>query len=409
MTNQKKEHVALFRFGVIFPLLNEGLSPGERTRIIEEICAKSHKIPFSTRTKITRSTVYLWYSTYLKRRNIEDLQPKERNDSGIARAMTDEQAAELRKLRSSNPEIKLSTLVEIARDNGVFAPGEVIPMSAVYRMFSEWKHSTDYDKEMLRFEMESCNDCWMLDAMHGPKVLVGEGLNRKTATAKCFAFIDDKSRLIAHAQFYADETADSLLDCMWTAFNKRGLPRKVFTDNGQAMRDTRLALGLADLEVQLSFSQPYKPQGKAKIERFWRTLRMQFLPRIPSEPITLYELNKFLDAYIEEYNNRYHSGIGMSPMERYMGDIKAVRPAPQNLPSHFRTRVERTVSKCRTVSIDGVLFEVPMGYAGYKIELRYFSLDGIIEAYMDGKKIGVAERVNLVANSNAHRKGGDEK
>ena len=76
---------------------------------------------------------------------------------------------------------------------------------------------------------------------------------------------------------------NNLLDCMWKAFIRRGLPVRIFTDNGSAMRDNRLQLGLADLDVQLTYSTAYRPQGKAKIERFWRTLRMQFLPTLPPE------------------------------------------------------------------------------------------------------------------------------
>ena len=67
------------------------------------------------------------------------------------------------------------------------------------------------------------------------------------------------------------------MDCMWKAFSKRGLPRKIYTDNGSAMKDICLAMVLAELEVGLSFAKPYSPQGKAKLERFWRTIRMPFL------------------------------------------------------------------------------------------------------------------------------------
>ncbi|MDD4008108.1 MAG: hypothetical protein PHO44_09030, partial [Sphaerochaetaceae bacterium] len=42
--------------------------------------------------------------------------------------------------------------------------------------------------------------------------------------------MDDKSRLVTHAQFYLNERTESLLDCMWKAFNRRGLPVRVYTD-----------------------------------------------------------------------------------------------------------------------------------------------------------------------------------
>lgn len=200
-----------------------------------------------------------------------------------------------------------------------------------------------------------------------------------------------------------DAYGENLLDCMWKAFNRRGLPVRIFTDNGSAMRDNRLQLGLADLEVQLTYSTAYRPQGKAKIERFWRTLRMQFLPTLPPEgEFTLHELNRRLGEYVETYNRRFHSGIGMSPMERYMGEVMAVRPAPMDMPKHFRFRTERTVSAARTVSLENRLYEVPLGYARKRLELRYFSLDSV-EAYYNGESIGQISEVNLTANSRTFR------
>ena len=92
----------------------------------------------------------------------------------------------------------------------------------------------------------------------------------------------------------------------------------------------------------------------------------------------------------------------MSPMERYMGEVLAVRPAPVDMPKHFRARVERTVSAARTVSLGNRLYEVPLGYAKKRLELRYFSLDAV-EAFHDGESIGYIEEVNLTGNARNYR------
>lgn len=407
MTETKKMKIALFRFGVIFPLLTE-LAHGESTRIVDEIVSREHDIPHSTKTSITRSTVYEWLRSYRAAGNsIDALKPKDRKDKGVCRVLDQGTMEDLGKLREAHPDAPLTTVVDLAVKEGVLKAGDEGHMSSLYRKFSGWTPEGGQDgQDMRRFEAESCNDTWMCDAMVGPRVSVmGEDGRPKVVQARCFAFIDDKSRRIMHAAFYPNEKADSLLDCMWKAFNKNGLPRRIFTDNGSAMKDQRLALGLADLEVQLSFSKPYRPQGKAKIERFWRTLRMDFVCVLPEGPLDLGELNRQLGAFVKLYNCRYHSGIGMSPDERYAQDLGAVRIAPMDLPLHFRRREERKVSAARTVTVDNRLLQVPMGYSGKKVELRFMTLDGRIDVYHEGNLVGTAEPVDLVANSLAHRKG----
>ena len=59
---------------------------------------------------------------------------------------------------------------------------------------------------------------------------------------------------------------------------KRGLPRRLYVDNGSAFRSNALKYACARLGVALLHSRPYIPQGRGKIERFFRTVRMQFLP-----------------------------------------------------------------------------------------------------------------------------------
>ena len=129
---------------------------------------------------------------------------------------------------------------------------------------------------------------------------------------------------------------------------------------------------------------------------------MQFLPTLGDEPLELYELNKRWAGYLEQYNDRYHSGIGTTPLQCYLAEVQAVRPAPPDLPRLFRKREVRTVSKARTVSLNSVLLEVPLGYSGRKIELRYTTTSDV-EAFHDGQSIGMLKAVDYQANSRAHR------
>ncbi len=404
MDRMKQEKIALFRFGIIFPLLDERLQWGEKSQIVEKICAESYEIPFSERTRISKATVYNWLRRYSQHQEIEDLYPASREDKGHHRSVSSETEVALRHFRDQHPEVKLTTLVAMAIKEGIFLPHETVKMSVIYRMFKSYDRdqTAKRTKDMRRFSMASCNDCWMLDAMNGPKVTIMVAGGEKTISAKLWALIDDKSRLITYAQFYPDEKAESLIDCVIKAFSARGLPRKIFTDHGSAMRDHRLKLGLASLQVQLSFAKPYSPASKAKIERFFSTVRMQFLPTIGTSPISLYELNKAWMTYLQQYNRRFHSGIQDSPLQVYLQEIEAVRPAPPEMLPYFRSHVKRKVSLARTVSLNNHLYEVPLGYAGLTLDLR-FSDPAHVEAFYEDTSLGFLPLCDQIANSQAHR------
>jgi len=233
--------------------------------------------------------------------------------------------------------------------------------------------------------------------MHGPRV-THEERERKTYL---FAIIDDHSRLITHAQFYLAENLDNYLDCLWTAMRKRGLPRKIYVDNGPSFRAHQLQLGCASLEVALSFAKPYRPQGKGKIERFFRTVRSQLLPELPKE-LTLDILNQRFEEYLDIYHNRKHGTTGQEPIRRYLESADFLREAPDNLPRYFRKRAVRKVNNDRTVKLDGRLYEAPLGLIGLNITLRYENYDRI-EVFLDEESKGFLTQVHQHSNSRIFR------
>lgn len=225
-----------------------------------------------------------------------------------------------------------------------------------------------------------------------------------------FVCIDDRSRLVCFAAWYRAETAACYMDCLWSAFRLRGLPLRLYYDNGSSFRDERVRYGCASLGVQVVYARPYRPQGKGVVERFNRTVRQQFLSMLPSETITLGELNARFEKWIDIYNRRPHSGLGdgMSPLQCYLGELKAVRPAPEDLPLHFRRSDTRLVASDRTIRFMSSQLEVPLGYAGRKIEIRYFDHDpaGTCEGFFEGRSLGMLKPVDKHANYLVHRNGG---
>ncbi len=86
--------------------------------------------------------------------------------------------------------------------------------------------------------------------MHGPRLDV-DGKNRKTYL---IAFIDDHSRLIVHAQFYVSESTKVFMTALEQALLKRGLPRKIYVDNGSAFRSKQLMFTTASLGIALVYA-----------------------------------------------------------------------------------------------------------------------------------------------------------
>jgi putative transposase len=227
MDREKKEKIAVFRFGVIFPLVEKDLHQywGEKERILRELVSKEWEIPFSNRTYISKATILAWVKRYEDGgRKIEALFPESRGDKGRMRSITDEQIDELMLLRKEHPKLSTPRLVEIAQGNGVFPAGKEVSMASIYRLMKIRKaQRVKVESDMRKFEVQLSNDLWQSDCMHGPKVLHG-GKLRKTYL---FAIIDDHSRLITHGQFYLAETLENYLDCLWTALRKRGVPRAI--------------------------------------------------------------------------------------------------------------------------------------------------------------------------------------
>lgn len=401
MTEKEKEQVAIFRFGVIFPLLEtRNLRWGDKEKILKTLSEREWEIPFSNRTYISRPTILNWLSRYKNNgERIEALFPSNRSDSGRQRSISDENLAALLQLRKELPNHTIRKLIEQAYKRGIINNSDNISAPTIYRLFKQHDKSTFQKQEdMRKFEVELSNDLWQADCLHGPKVIH----NNKLIKSYLFAIIDDKSRLIVGSRFYASESTDSFIHCFAEALRRRGVPRILYVDNGSSFRSHRLRLGCASLQISLRYATAYRPAGKGKIERFNKTVRLQFLPDI-KDGLSLEELNTKWHNYLEKrYHITRHSSTAQSPLQRYLDDSHLLRGAPHKLPDYFRYQQERTVAQDRTVRLENRLFQVPIGFAKKRVILRYDSLDRV-ELFYDKKSYGFIEEVPLHANSRTRR------
>ena len=400
------ERIALFRHGLIARLLPKDLTPAQRASELQRIASQQHTIPGTTRQRVAESTVRQWLRAY-EQGGFDALIPKPRADTGEPRSLRAELVERLMQIKEQNPELGVRLIIEQARQEKLIGDDEHVPVSTVHRLFQRLGLMTPRTgqpspQDRRRFAYERAGQLWMSDVMHGPSVIDTGKRKRKTYL---IAFIDDATRVITHAQFAFSESTAAFLPVFKQAILKRGLAQRLYVDNGASYRSHHLSLVCAKLNITLIHATVYQPQGKGKIERFFRTVRAQLLTRLGAEDIqSLEALNRRLSAWVEgEYHRAAHRGLeGQTPLERWAQVSSEVNyPEPQlDLDDLFLFDTIRKVNNDRTVSLNGKLFEVDATLVGIKVTLRYNPAkpDSAIQVVHEGKFIEMAKPVNPYAN-----------
>jgi len=401
------EQVALFRYGLIADLLHLGQGEGLYKKLREK-AGKSYAIPGTTRTKVATETIRGWLTIY-RRSGFEGLVPKPRKDVGSARSLPQEVLNLLVTLKEESPRLTVPQVIEDARKSGKVPASIVLPPSTVHRLLSRrglMKKPTAAGQDHRRFGFPKAGDMWMSDVMHGPAI-AADGGKRKTKTY-LVAFIDDASRVVPFAEFRRSENTAAFLPVLKQALMRRGVPKRLFVDNGAAYRSKQLALVCAKLGITLIHARAYHPQAKAKIERWFRTVRMMLLSRLSADDTcSLAALNRRLWAWIEaEYHQRPHRGLdGQTPLDRWsqVGDEVRWLEPEIDLDDVCLLEERRKVHKDRTVSLHGVVYEVEACLVDSSVVLRYdpdrLAAKKSIQVFGDdGQRMADAKVVDAYAN-----------
>jgi putative transposase len=186
---------------------------------------------------------------------------------------------------------------------------------------------------------------------------------------------------------------------------RRHWPQRLFVDNGANYRSHQFALICAKLGVALIHARPFQPQGKGKIERFFRTCRAQLMSELTDQDTaSLTALNRRLAVWIEgEYHQQPHRGLDQqTPLERWALTASQLRyPDPDmDLDDLFLFEDQRKVQNDRTVSLHGQVFEVDASLIGQRVTLRYdpTHTQAPVQVVHNGQLIEQARRVDLYAN-----------
>ena len=394
---ERGQAIGLFRYQLICPALDPGLSTKARGRLVRQIAAGEHTDPFGNRVRYSRDTLDRWIRRY-RAGGFDELMPSPRACVPRTDTATLELAAALKR---ENPARTAAQVQRILRAAAGWAPSESTLLRLFHRLDLIGPGAGAVPAVFGRFEAENPNDRWTGDALHGPRIG-----GRKTFL---FAFLDDHSRLIVGYRFGFSEDAVRLGVALEPALAARGVPASVYVDNGSAFVDAWLLRACAKLGIRLIHSTPHRPQGRGKIERFFRTVREQFLVEVTDSTAedlvavggdarsALLELNRLFTGWVETvYHRRVHSETGHTPMDRWeagwarCGRSPAI-PTAADLTEAFLWSEQRSVTKTATVSLHGNTFQVDAALVGRRVELVFspFDLETIEIRYQD-KSFGKA-------------------
>nr|WP_289298684.1 Mu transposase C-terminal domain-containing protein [uncultured Reyranella sp.] len=164
-------------------------------------------------------------------------------------------------------------------------------------------------------------------------------------------------------------------------------------DNGSPFVSHQLQRVCAVLGIRLVHSRPGRPQGRGKIERFFATVRSQFLVEIADDQLaSLEELNRLFTAWVEtRYHHRPHRETETSPLARFTAAGIPDVPTAAQLREAFLWSETRTVTKTSMVSLHGNSYEVDPTLVGRRVQLVFdpFDLDHL-EVRFDGRDFGIA-------------------
>lgn len=373
MNDDDKKAIALWRLGVLGPLMSARLEHGDRKSYFEEAAARTHQEPSGRWVQLSARTIEAWFYGY-RDGGFEALFPRTRCDRHKSRSIGSEVAGILIRAKREKPRRSIRRIIRMLERARIVRPGE-LSRASVHRLLMSVGASKrpvrGPSAERRSYIHEHASDLWVGDALHGPLVI---GHDNQLHKAYLLSQIDSATRYLPHSYFALSEGAVEQEHGFKQSLLKHGRPRAYYVDRGSAYKAGSLRMICAELGIRLLYTAPKDCEAKGVIERWHRTWREEVGDELPSHPLTLVELNSKHWAWLAtEYHARVHETTGRAPKEHWLADCEHLRqvPAGKNLDEVFLHREERKVRKDGTVRFRGRLLEVQPEWAQKWVELRY--------------------------------------
>jgi putative transposase len=353
--------------------------------------------------QFTWRTISTWLCRYRKH-GVTVMENQSRSDKGKTRKVKPEDILEaiqavLPKVHGPSP--KRSVLYRLCIEQGLLNRSQVA-RTTFYRLVGEFEllkpDSESSHKVRLAFAKAHANEMWQADTLYGPHVQI----NGSPVQTRLIAFVDDASRVCCHGQFFPAENVDTLIEALRAAFYKRGVPQSLYVDNGSIYSSKEIIQICARVGCLLHHTPVRDGAAKGKVERYFRTVRDQFLTR-ELDLSSLESINRQFTHWVEEqYNAQVHSVLGMSPLDRFALDRNRVRFLPPNEANDelFFVEEDRHVRADNTFSFQSVRFEAPRHLPDRTIQVRHERKAPTrrVVVYYKGERMGEARPLDPVAN-----------
>jgi transposase InsO family protein len=266
-----RDQEALFRYGLIAAALDARICNAERGALVRALALRLHAHPSGDLRQVGRSTLDDWIRAY-RRGGFDALVPKQRASVPRTASGLLDQAEVLRRENPRRTSAQIARIIAAA--NGGVGPSRSTIERHLRRLGLSRAVLLGGREAFGRFEAGLPNELWVADCLHGP-VISGR-------RAILIAVLDDHSRLVVAARFVDAESTVRLEAVLRDAFQSRGIPARLYCDNGQIFTSRQLGRICAVLGVRLVHSAPGRPQGRGKIERFLCATRR--LVASPAQP-----------------------------------------------------------------------------------------------------------------------------
>ena len=404
MDENFKNSIALFRYGIIAPLVTSvSMTPEERGKFFRDASKKTYTLPDGSTRTYSSDTLYRYYKAYMNG-GFDALKPNGRVDAGNSRKIDSDIASQIKHYHTEQPRLPSTLIYRALIDNGTITE-KTISLSTVTRFVNRLKKEENFaTKEMRRYEVEHINEVWYGDSSVGPYLKVG----KEKKKVWVIALIDDASRFIVGIDIFFNDNYVKLMGVIRSAVIKYGRPQTLKFDNGANYRSNQMEILGARMGTAIHYAPPYTPTGKAKIERWFRTMKDQWMASLNMNDFhNLEELRESLFQWVQKYNQTPHSSLEeKTPQDRFFEESSLIiRLDEERIEKTFLLEIERKVSRDNVISIENKEYEVNYRYAGKKLLIRY-SPD-LKKVYSVDKSTGEMEEIKLLdkkANSTGHRK-----
>jgi transposase InsO family protein len=355
---------------------------------------------------VSRQTMHAWLARY-EADGLEGLGNRSRRPAHSPHQMPAVVEAKALEMRRAKPYWGARRLaLELGRKGIEPAPSE----SAVYRCLvragviepvqRRWRRET-----WKRWERGTPMELWQLDVVGG--FLLADG-----TTAKAFTGVDDHSRFCVSARLMARERTQSVCDGFTLAMRAHGVPAQVLTDNGKVFTGR-----FAQPPVEVLFdricrengvdhllTEPRSPTTTGKIERFHRTLRIEFDTRQVFR--NLRTAQEALDEWVNYYNSeRPHQSLGdVAPESRFQaGDGKLRRDLTPRPERNGEQWVCRKVASNGIVSVGYQQVSVGKNYSGSACDVLV--TDGLLQFWVGSELLKTVARKSVGTVRKLHANG----